>query len=553
MSASSKKKLRKEQTAALLTEKQQQAQKEAKKLKITSIAFVAALLVLVVAFAAIMSVNLVKNSGMIEKKTIAATVGDHKINSVEFNYYYTDLITNTYNEWYSAYGDSMSTYMSMMGLDLSKPLNEQTYATNEDGSTMTWADYFTDYALERMQSDYALYDAAMAAGYELTEEDQTSLDTAMTMMDLYAQWYGYSNTTKYLQAMYGPGAKESTYAEYSRMSTVATSYYNSHANALTYDIPTIEAYDAEHATNYNSYSYAYYYINYSKFLGEGTKDESGAVVYTEEERNAAREEAKAVAESLLTAKTVEEFDAAIAALEINKESTSATSNKLDKEQGSATGSIFKEWVQDASRKEGDMAALPYTSTSTDADGKETTVTNGYYVVLFQGVITNERPVGNVRHLLVKFEGGTTENGTTTYSVAEKEAAKTEAEGYLNTWLNGTKTEESFIELVKAHSDDSSASTGGLFEDITPASSYVTSFRDWAIDENRKVGDAEVIESEYGYHVMYYVGASELNYRQMLVEADIRAEDQDKWYDEIFNSITATLGDLKCIELDKVLG
>lgn len=545
MSASSKKKLRKEQNAALLTEKQQQAQKEAKKLKITSIAFVAILLVIVVAFAAVMSANLVKNSGVIEKNTIAATVGEHKINSVEFNYYYSDLINNTYNEWYSAYGENLSTYMSLMGLDLSKPLNEQTYATNEDGTTTSWADYFVDSALERLKSDYTLYDAAMAAGFELPEEDQAALDNAMLTAGFYAQMYGYNNVDKYLKAMYGPGSKESTYKEYSRISAIATSYYNTHSASLTYDNAAIDAYDAEHTNDYNSYSYAYYYINYNKFLGEGTKDASGVTTYTDDERNAARAEAKTVAESLLTSKNAEELDKAIAALEINKEATSASSNRIDNELGSTIGSTFKDWVLDASRKEGDIATIPYESTTTDADGKETTVVNGYYVVLFRGKATNERPVGNVRHLLVKFPDKATET--------QKAEAKAKAEGHLKVWQLGDKTEESFIELVKEHSDDSSKTYGGLFENITPASSYVPSFRDWAIDENRKVGDAEVIESEYGYHVMYYVGASELNYREMLIEADIRAEDQNKWYEEIMKSATAALGDLSRLELDKVLG
>ena len=50
MSASDKKRLRKEERLAALTEKQQQAKKEAKKIKAMSIAFVAVLAVVLLVF-----------------------------------------------------------------------------------------------------------------------------------------------------------------------------------------------------------------------------------------------------------------------------------------------------------------------------------------------------------------------------------------------------------------------------------------------------------------------------------------------------------------------
>ncbi len=551
MSASSKKKLRKEQNAALLTEKQQQAQKEAKKNKITTIVFVALILAIVVAFATILIVNLVKNSGVVEKNTVAATIDEHELNSVELNYYYNDVINNSYNEWYNMYGESMSTYLSLMGLDLTAPLDEQVYPEGEGNET--WADYFMEAALERAKSDYALYEDAVANNHELTEEEQSSLDNSIVNMNFYAQMYGFNNLDKYLKAMYGPGSSEKSYTEYSNRSALASSYYNAHNESLTYSATDIDTYEADKATDYNSYDYAYYYINYTKFLPEVEKDENGGTTYTDEQHATARADAKAAAESLLTAKTVEELDKAIAALEINKESTSAASTKNSGTMGSAVAETYAEWVTDASRKENDIEVFAYETTTTDADGKETTSVSGYYVVLFQGMTDNVRPVGNVRHLLVKFAGGETdEDGNTTYSDEEKAAAKEEADGYLKTWQEGEKTEESFIELVKEHSDDSSASEGGLFEDITPKSSYVDDFLSWSIDENRKAGDAEVVESPYGYHVMYYVGASELNYRDMMISDDMRAEDLEEWYNGILETVEANFADTKHLDKSKII-
>ena len=65
---------------------------------------------------------------------------------------------------------------------------------------------------------------------------------------------------------------------------------------------------------------------------------------------------------------------------------------------------------------------------------------GYYVVLFQGVNDNTYALKDVRHILVSYEGGTTDdNGSTTYSDEEKNAAKEKAEairGVVRLWNMG---------------------------------------------------------------------------------------------------------------------
>ena len=113
MSASSKKKIRKEQNAAALTEKQLKEKVEAKKLKITSVVF-AVLMILILTFSLTMLIiKGVQGSGIIEKNTTAVTIGDHKINNLVMSYYYTDTINNTYNEWTNTYGESTNMYLSL--------------------------------------------------------------------------------------------------------------------------------------------------------------------------------------------------------------------------------------------------------------------------------------------------------------------------------------------------------------------------------------------------------------------------------------------------------
>ena len=99
----------------------------------------------------------------------------------------------------------------MSGLNVNQPLNEQVI-NQETGET--WADSFVSQALDKALSDYALYDKAMAEGFKLTEEEESSLKVNIEQMKLYAMYYGYKNPNKYLQAIYGYGSTVESYDEY---------------------------------------------------------------------------------------------------------------------------------------------------------------------------------------------------------------------------------------------------------------------------------------------------------------------------------------------------
>ena len=180
--------------------------------------------------------------------------------------------------------------------------------------------------------------------------------------------------------------------------------------------------------------------------------------------------------------------------------------------------------------------------------------NGYYVVYFTGRSDNKLPMSDVRHLLVSFEGGSTDPETKelVYSEEEKATAKKKAEDLLAKWKEGEATEDSFIALIKENSDDTTAADGGLFENVNIDSQYVPNFLNWSIDAGRKVGDIEIIETEYGYHIMYYVGASELNYRDHMISSEMQIEDQEKWYEAALETVTAEKLDVSRLELDMII-
>jgi len=548
MSASSKKKLRKELSAAALTEKQLQEQKEAKKLKTISVVFIAVMIVVAITAAAVLIVRAVNNSGVIDRNTVAATVDDNEIDSLQMNYYYIDYIQDFYAQWYAQYGDYTGMYMLASGLDMSKPLNEQ-FQDQENG--VTWADYFLQEALARAKNDYALYNKAMEENYTLTKSEQLVAEYNIDELEYYAAMRGYSNVEKYIKALYGAGADLESFEKYNNIMVTATAYYNNHNSSLTFDDAAIREHGEEHFDKFSAFSFASYYVNTGYYLGEPIVNENGLTVYTDAQKETARAAAESTAKKLVAAKNVEELNKAIAALDYNKDVTDVGCEINTDIPYASVPSAMQEWLSDKDRVQGDITYVANELSSFDDAGNPTTDVGGYYVVIYQGRNDNLRHLANVRHLLVKFEGGTTDSttGVITYSEDEKAAAKAEAEVLLESWKTGKATEESFIALVKEHSDDTTASTGGLIEDIHRDSNYVTNFKDWAVDSERKAGDTAVVESEYGYHVMYYVGDDPMTYREYLINEDLRAITQQEWFEDIVENVEAAIVETKRLNLD----
>lgn len=494
MSASRQRKLRKEQAAAAPATKRppvSEEKKAAKRLKLWSIVFyvVIALMVIGILCAAIY------NSGLPQRTLTAVTVGNHKLSAAEVNYYFVDAVNN--NNYLS--------YFVQAGV----PLDEQEY--NED---QTWADYIMDTAIETARNTYAVYDAAIAAGFTVTDEIKAGVDTALSNMELYASLYGYSSVSAMIRANYGVGCNLSTYREYLEVQEVASHYANHYYEDLTY---TQEEIDAESETNsgdYNSYSYRYYLLNTNNYY------ETEADEHTEEETTAALAAAKEAADKMAAdcANNEEAFKAQVTALtapaedEADETDTDETKTETDTslhtdELKSAIPSALSEWITDASRVAGETTVI------------EAANNGGYYVVMYLSANEN-RDVNtvNVRHILIS---------TQDESVSDEDAmAKIEE---LQADFEANPTEEHFAELANENSTDTGSNTnGGLYEGVMPGQ-MVEAFNDWCFDAERKAGDVGVVKTDYGYYLIYFVGQTEQTYRDAMIENTLRNNDYNEWY------------------------
>ncbi|MBR5126597.1 MAG: peptidylprolyl isomerase [Oscillospiraceae bacterium] len=539
MSASSKKKLRHEQEAAKMTERQLAEQKEAKKVKIYTIAFTVVLIALLVIAVTVGVTQTINNSGNRERNTVAMTAGSHEISNAELNYYYIDTVNNFYSQ--------NASYAALFGMDLSKPLNEQVMDP-ETGDT--WADYLLDSAKNTAVNVYAMNDAAAAAGFAAPADVEATVNSTVTTMSMYANIYGYADLETYLKTMYGKGASEEGYRNYIHMSLLADAYNNAYSESLVYEDADLRAAEADNFHKYSGFTYNYYYLPATRFLEGGTTAEDGTVTYSDEETAASVAAAKEAAQSLVSEDitSVEALDSAIASLPVNKDTTDVSTYYNDNPYGSIPAVIY-EWLADDARKEGDLTVLE--NSYTDTEGK--TTVNGYYVIYFHSVNDNTFALKNVRHILVNFEGGTAdEYGNTTYSDEEKAAAKATAEEILAEFQAGNASEDAFASLATLKSGDTgSISTGGLYENIYPGQ-MVVAFENWCFDEARKTGDTGIVETEYGYHVMYFVGNSDVTYRDFQITNELRSTDLAAWQESIFTAMTVVDGDTKYIPMNMVL-
>ena len=532
-----------------MAERQRQEAQEAKKLKVYTTTFwiVMALCVCIVVTTVLS--NPVKN--VLYKNNVAVTVGDHEVSSVELNYFFID----TVNDYINQFGE----YASYL-LDTTTPLNKQVI-DKETGETL--ADSLLKAAESTLKRTYALYDLAMEKGFKLDEEDEKAIDTLVTNMEFYAMYYGYGDVKSYLQGIYGNGSEVESYREYQRINLIADRYYAEYAETLDYNDEQIREYEAgkdgegENAKdrfhNFSSVTYSYYYVACNKWAPE--KDDKGnKIEYTADQLKEAREKAKAAADALAAGKfeDLAAFDKAIGEMEINKdEKTKPTASRFeDQLVPQVSHNDVREWLISKDLKEGDLTVIE--NSTGEGDKKEV---KGYYVVRFGSLDENRFNLKDVRHILIKFEGGkyNSTTGQTTFTDAEKKAALEKAEKIYNEWVKSGASEEDFKDLVEEHSGDTaSVEDGGLYENVYPGQ-MVEKFEDFCYDENRKAGDHGIVESTYGYHIMFFVGDSDVTYRDFMIKAELRADELEEWLDDLVEKLDYELVTKKHVEMDMRLG
>ena len=434
------------------------------------------------------------NSGIIQRSQTAVTIDGEKYNAAETSYYYGQVYQN-YANFYSA-----------MGMDPTG-LKSQPYG-GEDGKT--YDDFFKESAVDNMKYIHAAVKAAKEANITLDSDDEAVVKSNVDGMKSAAanSGYGYS---AYLKAMYGATMTSSAFESCLRDQILASKYAEQYGEEnFVYSDEDIQAYYEEHKDDYDVIDGAY--ITIDSAPEAKTDDEGNAVEATEVETAAARLAAMETANKILA-----DFEGGQSLEQLAEAQELPYADTI-----SGASTTYGEWFYSAVRKAGDTEII-----EDDANSK-------IYVALFNGRERDASLDYSVRHVLVTAENLDLPEG----EEAANEQIEAKANELLASWDG---TEDGFAALAKEHSQDGSAETGGLYENV-PKGQMVASFQDWCYADGRKSGDTGIVQSQYGYHIMYFVGYGDTEYWRYACENQLRSNDENAWRTSLIEATPAEVNE-----------
>ena len=439
--------------------------------------------------------------GIIQRAVQIGYVGNEKLSYSEYTYYYYKV----YNQVVQTAGQ-YSQYGMDYGYDTSLTPAEQTKTTkDEDGNEITWLEYIHNQTIEVAQMYLAYYQEAKKKGLSLDESDLASVNSAIEDMRKQADSEGKSgeddtnvglSLNAYLRRVYGNGISEGFYKKQLKLETLVQKYYNTMLDEYA-ETFTAEEVDAKYKEDEDSYLFTdirlYQFKNEELTAQDGESDDelkarqakSDATTKANAQAmyDAVTDEASFVAQAKKY-NTADDYDANTATLlKSYPKSDASGGNSL-----SSVNSDVADWAFNASTKAGDKKLV------------EDSENGAYYVALMINPKHDVETV-SVRHILFK----TVDDSNKPLDDDKIKAAKANAEDALEKFKSGEQTEEKFGEYASnLTQDDGSKSTGGLYENVRPGQ-MVEAFDKWIFDESRKEGDVDIVETNYGYHVIYFVG------------------------------------------------
>lgn len=413
-------------------------------------------------------------------------INGEEVNKVEFDYVYN----TTKNNYITQYGS----YLSYFGLDTSKDLSTQMYS-----DTLTWQDYFEQNAVESLKQNKALMEEAKAAGftYDTTDEYNTFKETIKTS----AAAAGVSDK-EYVRSIYGSYATMGRIEEYVKNDMVMNAYYQKLQEDNAPSDDEIQSYYEENKATYDSVDYRLTTIE-ADLPTEPTEladpvEETAADTTGTTDGTAATDTTQDTAYQPSDAEIAKAMDDAKVLADDAEQTVVKDGEAHENEKKSSVNYMISDWLFDDARKAGDTTVITNDNS------------HCYYAVAFEKRYLDETPSADVRVIIP------TEDKT--------------GEEILEEWKNGAATEDSFAELCKKYTQDTSAvENGGLFEQVTKTG-MTEELSNWIFDSSRQAGDTVAITVSDTTYVLYYIGQDQpewkINIKNTLVSDTMSQHVQD---------------------------
>ena len=413
-------------------------------------------------------------------------INGEEVNKVEFDYVYN----TSKNNYITQYGS----YLSYFGLDTSKDLSTQMYS-----ETLTWKDYFEQNAVESLKQNKALMAEAKAAGftYDTTDEYNTFKETIKTS----AASAGISEK-EYVRSIYGSYATMGRIEEYVKNDMVMNAYYQKLQEDNAPSDDEVQSYYEENKATYDSVDYRLTTIE-ADLPTEPTEladsvEETAADTTGSTDGTAATDSTQDTAYQPSDAEIAKAMEDAKVLADDAEQTVAKDGEAHENEKKSSVNYLISDWLFDDARKAGDTTVITNDNS------------HCYYAVAFEKRYLDETPSADVRVIIP------TEDKT--------------GEEILEEWKSGAATEDSFAELCKKYTQDTSAvENGGLFEQVTKTG-MTEELSNWIFDSSRQAGDTVAITVSDTTYVLYYIGQDQpewkINIKNTLVSDTMSQHMQD---------------------------
>lgn len=537
---------RKERKERLAKEAKKNAKRNAKIAKVKRIAVKTVAIVAAVAVVFGATVAIVNATGSSMFKLTVAKVGDIKVSTSEFQYYYRTSHANLVSQaaQYDQYYGS-GYYAQNQGFDYTLLPSEQDFPNEKLDGTIdeefdTWDDYITYSTLNSIQYFYALAEEAEKAGIELTDDEvQEITDQIEELRETASE--NSRTLNAYLKASYGSGINEKNLEKWMLRDALAQKYeeikeeelYNSYSDS-----------DITKEFDENSQDYSYTDIRYYVFNVETAEVEDGA---SEAEVTKAQEKAVAKAEKeakafLKNIKSEKDFIKAAEALDKasaddSTETTSADeSTLLEKCEYAAFEQSFgtddATWAFSESRKAGDKNVF-----AAEEDG---TVAHYYAIYIVKPAYKDTAVLSDLKGYAFTYETDADDDS--------KAETKEKAQALVDEWNeleDKEKTAEEFSHIIQhVYPDEAETITCTDYADYTDGT-ISEEVDKWANAKARKAGDVALIETSSGCYVMFYEAKN--------TEANWKISVRESLRDEAYDSYTEELAASDAYSLDKTGG
>lgn len=500
------------------------------------------------------------NTNLLYRGTTSVTIGGEKYTNAEFQYYYYSELMSFQTDNAAIVGMLFDTSTDLgkqdFDPDMAEALGMTLPESMGDGEGASWEDYFRAAALENMREVTALYTAATAAGYTLSEDDAATIDETIASLETAADAYGWKDGDAYASVIYGKGVKLDTVRKLMERASIASAYAEDQYDSYEYSSEELAGYYDEYADVFDTLSFEYYLVSAERVETTETVTDEETGEETEETTEAVTDETMAEAE--------ENANAILDAFEFEPDSHSeqhhasfaeAITEVMGEEAGEPSDYTLTQGYYVSQYLNGDLA--DWVLDSARQPGDETVIEsadNGYYAVVFYGRSDNDVDTVSFRHILIK---AVDEDGDGEYSEEELAAAEGEIEDIYAEWQEGEATEDSFYELQQQYSDDVNSS-GILYGDAEGAYTHIVEgsmvgpVDEWIFDSARQAGDTVVVHAENdsynGYHLLYFIGVDDEPYCDYLAQVGVNGTDAEglrnidynAWLEELVAATTVSV-------------